>query len=436
MRRSSAATLDRVGLLVARRPPCAAALVATTTATSADAIPVSNPAHPVIDTNWIYDHNFFESNTFIYKVAGSDGCLPSATTCARAAARAGDVTTCRRTTTARRSSTPGGRASARRTRRSRTASSACGSRRVTISSRRAAGSSNDAELTIPGAVCAGQQVMLASHNDSTPVSTRGGPSSASGRQPHADDDDALGQLGQRLGLRRQHGREHEPGGDRVGAPLARGQRHLSRPARSRRPSTTTRRAAWSAPATTRRPAPRRRSWPRRPRSATRTSRSPRPPTSAGTTIALDEVNTENPTVAVGRHGGDEHDARRRRQRPATRRSTSRASAGIAVGHNLNVGLSNVDTEQRRRGRDRTADGHDARGGRLGRRHEHQGRLGHEHGRRREGRGRRRLRQRGVPHDHGGRNRRRDRHGRHARLRALGRARQRRRRLRTSAAASP
>ena len=32
---------------------------------------------------------------------------------------------------------------------------------------------DDAELTIPGAICAGQQVMLASHNDSTPVTTSG-----------------------------------------------------------------------------------------------------------------------------------------------------------------------------------------------------------------------------------------------------------------------
>ena len=59
-----------------------AALVAASGATSADAIPVSNPAHPVVDAGWIYDHNFYESNKFIYKVAGSDGCLPQATTCA------------------------------------------------------------------------------------------------------------------------------------------------------------------------------------------------------------------------------------------------------------------------------------------------------------------------------------------------------------------
>ena len=63
-----------VGLLVAVTA-AAAALVATTTATSADAIPFSNPAHPVVDTNWIYDHNWYDANNFIYKVAGSDGCL-------------------------------------------------------------------------------------------------------------------------------------------------------------------------------------------------------------------------------------------------------------------------------------------------------------------------------------------------------------------------
>ena len=53
-----------------------AALLAASGAKSADAIPVSNPAHPVVDTNWIYDHDWFDANNFIYKVAGSDGCLP------------------------------------------------------------------------------------------------------------------------------------------------------------------------------------------------------------------------------------------------------------------------------------------------------------------------------------------------------------------------
>jgi hypothetical protein len=118
-----------------------AALVASTVASSADGIPVSSPAHPVIDANWIYDHNFFESNNFIYKVAGSDGCLPTATTCSPGGGTAGDANNLPRTTTARRSSTRGGRASGRPTRRSRTASWAIGSRPETTSSPLEAGSS-------------------------------------------------------------------------------------------------------------------------------------------------------------------------------------------------------------------------------------------------------------------------------------------------------
>ena len=68
-----------------------AALVASTAASSADGIPVSNPAHPVVDANWIYDHDCYDRNTFIYKVAGSDGCLPTATTCGSGGGTAGDA---------------------------------------------------------------------------------------------------------------------------------------------------------------------------------------------------------------------------------------------------------------------------------------------------------------------------------------------------------
>jgi hypothetical protein len=35
-----------------------AALLASTAASSADGLPVSNPAHPVVDANWIYDHDW------------------------------------------------------------------------------------------------------------------------------------------------------------------------------------------------------------------------------------------------------------------------------------------------------------------------------------------------------------------------------------------
>jgi hypothetical protein len=157
-----------LGLLVAVTA-AAAALVATTTATSADAIPFSNPAHPVIDTNWIYDHNWFESNQFIYKVAGSDGCLPGATTCPGGGTPgdsnnlpenyngAQEFYTWWKGVGTTHTPQPNGKLGLWITARDHL-----------FPTRSWQG--NDAELTIPGAVCAGQQVMLASHNDSTPVS--------------------------------------------------------------------------------------------------------------------------------------------------------------------------------------------------------------------------------------------------------------------------
>jgi hypothetical protein len=158
-----------IGLLVAVTA-AAAALVATTTATSADAIPFSNPAHPVIDANWIYDHNFFESNQFIYKVAGSDGCLPTATTCP-GGGTPGDSNNLPENYNGAQefydwwkgvgtthTPQPNGKLGLWITARDHL-----------FPTRSWQG--NDAELTIPGAVCAGQQVMLASHNDSTPIST-------------------------------------------------------------------------------------------------------------------------------------------------------------------------------------------------------------------------------------------------------------------------
>ena len=165
-----------VGLLVAVTA-VAAALVASTTATSADAIPFSNPAHPVIDANWIYDHNFYESNQFIFKVAGSDGCLQGATTCA--VGSPGDANNLPENYNGAQefyswwkgvgtthTPQPNGKLGLWITARDHL-----------FPTRTWQG--NDAELTIPGAVCAGQQVMLASHNDSTPFSTNnGGPSSA------------------------------------------------------------------------------------------------------------------------------------------------------------------------------------------------------------------------------------------------------------------
>jgi PKD domain len=167
-----------VGLLVAVTA-VTAALVATTTATSADAIPFSNPAHPVVDANWIYDHNFFESNEFIYKVAGSDGCLPGATTCP-GGGTPGDTNnlppnyngaqefyTWWKGVGTTHTPQPNGKLGLWVTARDHLFPTR-------------SWQLNDAELTIPGAVCAGQQVMLASHNDSTPVSTNPASGAVSG----------------------------------------------------------------------------------------------------------------------------------------------------------------------------------------------------------------------------------------------------------------
>src|SRR5262245_5841041 len=146
-----------------------AALVASTAASSAPPAPSSNAAHPVIDANWIYDHNWFDSNTFIYKVAGSDGCLPQATDCSTGGGTPGDSNNLPpnyngaqefyswwkglgTTSTPQPNGELGQYITAR--------DHLFNTRSWQL---------DGAELTIPGATCAGQQVMLASHNDSTPV---------------------------------------------------------------------------------------------------------------------------------------------------------------------------------------------------------------------------------------------------------------------------
>lgn len=129
---------QRLVLLVAT--VIAASLAATTNATSASGgPPVSNKAHPVIDANWIYAENWFDSTNFIYKVAGSDGCLRSATTCGTGN-QTDPSNNLPENYNERRSSTPGGRASGRPAPRSPTARSASSSPRVTTSSPRARGS--------------------------------------------------------------------------------------------------------------------------------------------------------------------------------------------------------------------------------------------------------------------------------------------------------
>jgi hypothetical protein len=56
-------------------------VVVTKGGAAADPPPSSNPAHPVVDARWIYDHDWYDATHFIYKRAGSDGCLVGATSC-------------------------------------------------------------------------------------------------------------------------------------------------------------------------------------------------------------------------------------------------------------------------------------------------------------------------------------------------------------------
>jgi hypothetical protein len=146
-----------------------AALAASTTS-AAGPNPPTNPAHPVVDASWIYAQNWYDSTNFIYKVAGSDGCLPMATTCGTGTQTDPGNNLPENYNGAQEfyswwkglgtSSTPqpNGKLGKFVTARDHLFPT----RTWQL---------DDAELTIPGATCAGQQVMLASHNDSTPVTT-------------------------------------------------------------------------------------------------------------------------------------------------------------------------------------------------------------------------------------------------------------------------
>jgi hypothetical protein len=146
----------------------AASIASTTNATTAATIPFSNPAHPVIDANWIYAENWYDSTNFIYKVAGSDGCLPMATTCGTG------------TQTDPSNNLPENYNGAQefyswwKGLGTTHAPQPMGDLGKFITARdhlfpTRTWQLDDAELTIPGGSCPGQQVMLAGHNDSTPV---------------------------------------------------------------------------------------------------------------------------------------------------------------------------------------------------------------------------------------------------------------------------
>ncbi|HEX7312223.1 MAG TPA: PKD domain-containing protein [Gaiellaceae bacterium] len=156
-----------------------AGLGSTTNASQAGGPPLAIKAHPVVDARWIYAQNWFDATNFIYKVAGSDGCLPSATTCGTGTQTDPSNNLPENyngaqefypwwkglgTTSTPQPNGPLGKFVTARDHLFPTRTWQL----------------NDAELTIPGATCAGQQVMLASHNDSTPVSTNAASGAVSG----------------------------------------------------------------------------------------------------------------------------------------------------------------------------------------------------------------------------------------------------------------
>ena len=156
-----------------------AALAASTTSAAAPK-PLADPAHPVVDTNWIYDHNWYDAVNFIYKVAGSDGCLPTATDCSTGGGTPGDSNnlppnyngaqefyTWWKGIGTSDDEQPNGKLGA-----------FVSAKDHLFNTR--SWQLNDAELTIPGATCGGQQVMLASHNDSTPIGTNPASGAVSG----------------------------------------------------------------------------------------------------------------------------------------------------------------------------------------------------------------------------------------------------------------
>ncbi len=146
-----------------------ASVAAATTNSTAGPNPVSNPAHPVVDARWIYANDWYNATHFIYKRAGSDGCLQGATTCDPGGGTPGDLNNLPMNYNGTQefnkwwgelgtTSTP----------------LPNGELGKFMSKRdhlfpQASWQINVQELTIPGATCAGQQVMLAFHPDSQGV---------------------------------------------------------------------------------------------------------------------------------------------------------------------------------------------------------------------------------------------------------------------------
>src|SRR4051794_29357079 len=142
--------------------------------------PVSNPAHPVVDANWIYAQDWYNATHFIYKRAGSDGCLPGAASCAFGSPRDANNLPMNYNGTQEFNKWWGDLGVT-------STAQPMGALGKYISKRdhlypQATWQINVQELTIPGAACPGQQVMLAYHPDSQGVSA---PNTNNNNTPYA-----------------------------------------------------------------------------------------------------------------------------------------------------------------------------------------------------------------------------------------------------------
>src|SRR4051794_40698288 len=168
MRGLSKALRLRFLLVAAVAAAGATTVVVSSGGAATDAPPASNPLHPVVDASWIYANDWYNATHFIYKRAGSDGCLQGATSCPFGSP--GDANNLPQnyngtqefnkwwadlgtTSTAQ----PNGVLGKWMSKRDHLFA-------------QATYQINTQELTIPGAACPGQQVMLAFHPDSQGVS--------------------------------------------------------------------------------------------------------------------------------------------------------------------------------------------------------------------------------------------------------------------------
>ena len=148
-------------------------VLATGGGAATDPLPASNPEHPVVDANWIYAKDWYNATHFIYKRAGSDGCLPGSSSCS--VGSPGDANNLPMNyngtqefnkwwgdlgvSDATQPNGPLGKFMSKRDHLF-----------VNTDNNRSTWQINVQELTIPGAACPGQQVMLAYHPDSQGVS--------------------------------------------------------------------------------------------------------------------------------------------------------------------------------------------------------------------------------------------------------------------------